>query len=132
LLRSISRMLSRRYAIERYLHFTHRVTGIYMVTFLFMHVIIAGMRVDHALWAVLSNAFSNPVMLSFVVAAVFHGLNGLRLIAVELGYMVGKPKLPIFPYKASSISGVQKLSIVIVITLFTILSLIAVLEFVWG
>jgi succinate dehydrogenase / fumarate reductase cytochrome b subunit len=32
------------------------------------------------------------------VAFAFHALNGLRLVITELGYMLGKPQRPIYPY----------------------------------
>lgn len=35
------------------------------------------------------------------VAFAFHGLNGLRLVLVDLGWAVGKPIEPIYPYKTS-------------------------------
>jgi len=35
------------------------------------------------------------------VMAVFHAMNGLRLILVELGFFLGKPKDPIYPYETS-------------------------------
>lgn len=130
MIRSISQILSKRYVIEKYLHFLHRITGIYMLVFLYMHVILASFRIDRAIWCILNTAFSNPVMLSFVVVAIFHGINGLRLILTELGYMVGKPTLPIFPYKASSIGRQQKVAIIIVLILFFIFSAIAFIEFI--
>ena len=33
--------------------------------------------------------------------AVFHAMNGVRLILVELGFFLGKPKEPIYPYSTS-------------------------------
>ena len=32
-------------------------------------------------------------------AFVIHALNGLRLILMELGFLLGKPKRPVFPYQ---------------------------------
>ena len=35
------------------------------------------------------------------VAFVYHALNGLRLIIQELGFILGKPTPPIYPWKDS-------------------------------
>jgi len=34
-------------------------------------------------------------------AFVYHACNGVRLVLVELGFAVGKPIEPIYPYKTS-------------------------------
>jgi len=34
-------------------------------------------------------------------AAVFHAMNGVRLLMVELGFFLGKPKEPVYPYSTS-------------------------------
>ncbi len=34
-------------------------------------------------------------------AFAFHGLNGLRLVLLELGVGIGKPIEPIYPYRTS-------------------------------
>jgi succinate dehydrogenase/fumarate reductase cytochrome b subunit len=41
-----------------------------------------------------------------VAAFAYHAFNGLRLVLVELGFAVGKPIEPIYPYKTSV--GVQR------------------------
>ena len=35
------------------------------------------------------------------VAFGFHALNGVRLLLVEMGFAVGKPEEPVYPYKSS-------------------------------
>jgi succinate dehydrogenase/fumarate reductase cytochrome b subunit len=35
------------------------------------------------------------------VMAVFHAMNGVHLILVELGFFLGKPKEPVYPYSTS-------------------------------
>jgi len=37
------------------------------------------------------------VFLSFA----YHALNGIRLVLIELGFAVGKPIEPVYPYKTS-------------------------------
>ncbi len=41
-----------------------------------------------------------------VVAFAIHAANGIRLVLVELGFAVGRPIEPIYPYKTSI--GVQR------------------------
>ena len=118
-----------RYTIERYLHALHRATGIYLVFFVISHIIITGLRADYNLWVNIRGALENPIMLSFMVALLFHGLNGIRLLLAELGLIVGKPKTPIFPYISPSISGIEKLSVVLVLIAYIILLAIVLSEF---
>jgi succinate dehydrogenase / fumarate reductase cytochrome b subunit len=33
--------------------------------------------------------------------AIFHAMNGIRLLLVELGFFLGKPKEPVYPYSTS-------------------------------
>jgi succinate dehydrogenase / fumarate reductase cytochrome b subunit len=33
--------------------------------------------------------------------AVFHAMNGIRLLVTELGFFLGKPKEPVYPYSTS-------------------------------
>jgi succinate dehydrogenase/fumarate reductase cytochrome b subunit len=33
--------------------------------------------------------------------AVFHAMNGTRLLLVELGFFLGKPQEPVYPYTSS-------------------------------
>ena len=36
-----------------------------------------------------------------VSAFVFHALNGIRLVLAELGFTLGKPARPVYPYRIS-------------------------------
>jgi succinate dehydrogenase/fumarate reductase cytochrome b subunit len=48
------------------------------------------------------NLFENPVFVvgEYLVVAAFiiHSLNGLRLILQQLGFTLGAPKPPVYPY----------------------------------
>ena len=48
----------------------------------------------------------------FLVFAAFayHAFNGLRLVFVEMGFAVGKPIEPVYPYKTSSASSARSSS----------------------
>lgn len=123
------RMEKRRQNVERYLHLLHRVTGIYLLVFVYFHVALVSLRMDPSLLLLLYGSLSNPVMLSFVVAILFHGLNGIRLLLAELGLIVGRPRLPVFPYEATSLGKGQKITIALTLSAFLVLSVIALLEF---
>ncbi|HEY8486043.1 MAG TPA: succinate dehydrogenase, cytochrome b556 subunit [Limnochordales bacterium] len=78
-----------RVALEGYLHLLHRVTGVALVVYLFVHLhtlssVLAGAQSFDAVMA----AFNNPVVrlleLVLVVAVLFHTLNGIRLILLHL------------------------------------------------
>jgi len=97
-----------RYDLERYLYTLHRITGLGLVLYLFMHLtvmaIVRGILGEGAYEDVI-DFFEHSVFKvgEYVVFAAFiyHGLNGLRLIFQELGFLLGKPKPPIYPFRDS-------------------------------
>ncbi|MFQ5710307.1 MAG: hypothetical protein ACE5GD_00865 [Candidatus Geothermarchaeales archaeon] len=120
------------YNLERYLFAMHRITGLYMIGFLIFHILLTGQRVSLSLWESVAPSVNNEVMLPFVIAVIFHGLNGIRLIINELGYMIGEPKLPVYPYKATSLGLPQKALAIILMILSIVFSLVALMEFLYG
>jgi succinate dehydrogenase / fumarate reductase cytochrome b subunit len=54
--------------------------------------------------------------------AVFHAMNGLRLILIELGFFLGKPQEPVYPYKSSVIKH-RPLTYVIMLIAFAVMVL---------
>ncbi len=96
-----------RYKIERYLYLLHRVTGLGLLLFVTFHLIattifrIQGQDVWEATMALLNNPWFKFGEYLVVVAFSFHALNGLRLVLQELGFTLGKPTPPIYPYKDS-------------------------------
>ncbi|HEX78402.1 MAG TPA: succinate dehydrogenase, cytochrome b556 subunit [Dehalococcoidia bacterium] len=96
-----------RYKIERYLYILHRITGLGLVLYLGLHLcVMTVFRMQgEDFYSAVMRLFHNPVFkvgeyLVFA-ALIFHGLNGLRLIFQELGFLLGKPKPPIYPYRDS-------------------------------
>jgi len=97
-----------RYDIERYLYSLHRITGLGLVLYLFMHLtvmaIVRGILGEGSYDDVI-DFFEHPVFkvgeYAVFAAFVYHGLNGLRLIFQELGFLLGKPKPPIYPFRDS-------------------------------
>ena len=45
-------------------------------------------------------------LIAFPMNGAYHAANGVRLVLVELGFAVGKPIEPVYPYKTSL--GVQR------------------------
>lgn len=90
------------YRLERYLYTLHRVSGLGVLVYLMMHIAVTWFKNDPDIWKKLMDIVKNPFFLcgEYLVFAgvVFHALNGIRLIIGELGYMLGKPKLPVYPY----------------------------------
>jgi succinate dehydrogenase / fumarate reductase cytochrome b subunit len=95
------------YKLERYLYILHRVTGLGILLFLLVHLIVTtffriqGQEVWEKAMTVLNNPLFKTGEYLVVVAFVYHALNGLRLILQELGLLMAKPIPPIYPYSDS-------------------------------
>jgi len=95
------------YKLERYLYILHRVTGLGILFFLLLHLImttvfrIQGQDIWEATMKILHNPLFKIGEYLVVVAFIYHALNGLRLILQELGFLMGRPTPPIYPYKDS-------------------------------
>lgn len=93
------------YKMERYLYILHRITGLGLLLFVIIHLLITtffriqGQDVWEATMAILRNPWFKVGEYLVVVAFSYHALNGLRLILQELGYLLGKPIPPIYPWK---------------------------------
>ena len=97
-----------RYGAERYAYALHRITGLGILAYFLMHIFVTGARTGGpAEWDSRMAFFGRPVFKTgeFLVflAFVYHAINGIRLAFVELGYMVGKPGLPSYPYNYSTL-----------------------------
>jgi succinate dehydrogenase / fumarate reductase cytochrome b subunit len=97
-----------RYGAERYAYALHRITGLGILAYFLMHIFVTGARTGGpAEWDSRMAFFGRPVFKTgeFLVflAFVYHAINGIRLALVELGYMVGKPGLPSYPYNYSTL-----------------------------
>ena len=94
-----------RYQMERYLYLLHRVTGLGILLFGIIHLIMTTFfRIEgQDVWESTISVLHNPVFKAgaylVVVGFVFHALNGLRLILQEFGFGLGRPTPPIYPYK---------------------------------
>ncbi len=94
---------------ERILFLLHRLTGLALIFYLFAHIIVVGFRAySPEMWEAVMGKMSgevNPVIKFFewllVVTVIFHMFNGLRLIVLELAFLIGRPQRPVYPYKTS-------------------------------
>lgn len=95
-----------KYSFERYLYIGHRLSGLGLIAYMVLHIIETAnrMRGEEA-WAELMALFALPMfkVIEYLLfaAAVFHAMNGVRLLMVELGFFLGKPEEPVYPYKSS-------------------------------
>lgn len=97
-----------RYRIERYLYILHRISGLGILLYLVLHIYVIGFKIkgEEAWEGVMSflgaNYFGLPIFkfgeYVLFAAVVFHAANGIRLILTELGFLLGKPKRPIYPF----------------------------------
>ena len=96
-----------KYTLERYLYLLHRITGLGLILFVIAHLImttifrIQGQDVWEATMRILDNPWLKAGEYLVAVAFIYHALNGLRLILQELGFTLGKPTPPIYPYRDS-------------------------------
>ena len=111
-----------RYTFERYLYLGHRLSGLGLIAYMTLHIVETAnrMRGEQA-WAGLMALFASPpfkvIEFLLFVMAVFHAMNGIRLILVELGFFLGRPKEPVYPY-SSSIKRHRPLTYVVMILAF--------------
>lgn len=94
-----------RWGAERYAYILHRLTGLGILLYFLMHVVVTSLRATGTYLWVEGGFLHQPIFKvgEFLVFAAFayHACNGIRLILVELGIAVGKPIEPVYPYKTS-------------------------------
>ncbi|MDH3712233.1 MAG: succinate dehydrogenase, cytochrome b556 subunit [Gammaproteobacteria bacterium] len=95
-----------RHGIEGYLYICHRISGIVLLLFLSLHVLVTSSRLfGEETWQTLMSLTHSPALkfLEYLVfvAFAFHATNGVRLILIELGFAVGKAEHPVYPYRGS-------------------------------
>jgi succinate dehydrogenase / fumarate reductase cytochrome b subunit len=95
-----------RWGFERYLYTLHRVTGLGLLAYFLLHIFVTSSRASgQGAWAASMAQVSGPLFTvgEFLVfmAFAFHAVNGIRLVLVELGFAIGKPIEPVYPYRTS-------------------------------
>ena len=99
-------MYAGKYSFERYLYLGHRLSGLGLIAYMVLHIIETANRIrGEEAWAELMALFASPpfkvIEYLLFVMAVFHAMNGLRLMLIEFGFFLGKPKDPVYPYQTS-------------------------------
>lgn len=94
------------YSMERYLYLGHRLSGLGLIAYMVLHIVETANRIrGEQAWAGLMALFASPpfkvIEYLLFLMAVFHAMNGIRLILVELGFFLGKPTEPVYPYSTS-------------------------------
>ncbi len=92
--------------MERYLYTLHRLTGLGILMYFLLHILVTSYRAfGREPWENVMAGVSAPVFVFgeylVFVAFAFHAMNGIRLFLVELGFGVGKPIEPVYPYRTS-------------------------------
>ena len=95
-----------KYSFERYLYLGHRLSGLGLIAYMVLHIIETANRIrGEEAWAWLMALFASPpfkvIEYLLFALAVYHAMNGVRLLLVELGFFLGKPKEPVYPYSTS-------------------------------
>ncbi len=120
-----------RWGVERYAYILHRVTGLGILLYFLMHIVVTSLRATGTYLWIPGGFFDQPVFKfgEFLVFAAFayHAFNGIRLVLVELGVAVGKPIEPVYPYKTSL--NVQRPLLIVMMILAAIFFLAGGLEF---
>ena len=121
-----------RWGAERYLYTLHRVTGLGLLAYFLLHIFVtAARRFGQEAWQQSMARVTGPVFtlgeyLVFVAFA-FHAINGIRLVLIELGFGVGKPIEPVYPYRTSV--DVQRPLAVVVMLVAAVLVVLGGLDF---
>ncbi len=108
-----------RWGLERYLYTLHRITGLGLLVYFLAHIVVTSSRaLGPEAWLRAMASVSGPVFVAgeFLVfmAFAFHALNGVRLALVELGFAIGRPIEPIYPYR-TSVDGQRPLALVVMV-----------------
>jgi len=95
-----------RWGFERYLYALHRLTGLGLLAYFLLHIFVTAARIlGPDAWAQSMARVTGPVFRigEYLVFAAFafHAVNGIRLVAIELGFAVGRPIEPVYPYATS-------------------------------
>jgi len=95
-----------RWGLERYMYTLHRLTGVSLVAYLVLHVLVTSSRAfGKGAWEKLMATVGVPVLHAgeflVLLTFIFHACNGIRLVLVELGFAVGRAEEPVYPYRTS-------------------------------
>ena len=106
--------------LEKLALLAQRVSGVGILAYLFFHIFVTGSIVPgpdgvpggqdvfSGLMGMLFNPLAHIGELLVVVGAVFHGINGIRVMLLEATKLVGHPIRPDYPYKTQMLGKGQR------------------------
>ncbi len=124
-----------RWGPDRYLYTLHRVTGLGLLLYFVLHIVLTTSRAfGQAAWEQSMARVSGPLFVFgeylVFVAFAFHVVNGLRLVFAELGFGIGKPIEPVYPYQTAL--DIQRPWMVLTLIVAATLMVVGALDFfVW-
>ena len=128
-------LIGGRWGPDRYLYSLHRITGLGLLLYFVMHIVLTSSRaLGQGAWEESMARVSGPLFVIgeylVFVAFAFHAINGLRLALAEVGFGVGKPIEPIYPYRTAL--NEQRPIVVVAMILVALLIVVGGLDFfVW-
>ncbi len=108
------------YNAERWAYFFQRVTGVAILLYVLGHLGDTSFFVggptgtgpSQPSWefigGIFENSFGHLILILVVLVLFFHGVNGVRLILAELGFILRKPSAIEYPYRPKGLSVGQK------------------------
>ena len=108
------------YNLERWAYMFQRVTGVAVLAYLLGHLGDTSFFVggptgggpSPSSWSFIGSIFENDfghlILVLVVLVLFFHGINGIRLILAEFGFIFKKPSMIEYPYKPKSLGSGQK------------------------
>ena len=106
--------------LEKLALLAQRVSGVGILAYLFFHIFVTGTIVAgpdgvpggedvfSGLMGMLFNPLAHIGELLVVGGATFHGINGIRVMLLELTRLVGHPIRPDYPYKTQMLGKGQQ------------------------
>lgn len=121
-----------RWGLDRYLYSLHRLTGLGLLAYFLLHVVVTSSRaLGPEAWQQSMERVSGPLFLFgeylVFVAFAFHAINGVRLIFAELGIGIGRPIEPIYPYQTAV--DVQRPWVLVSLAAILVLVVLGTLDF---
>ena len=108
------------YNFERWAYMFQRVTGVAILFYVLGHLGDTSFFVggptgggpSTSAWAfigsIFENSFGHLILVLVVLVLFFHGVNGVRLVLSEFGFIFRKPGPIEYPYRARSLGSGQK------------------------
>ena len=102
-----------KFGIERFAWILMRITGLGLLVYFIGHIYETSSILNGpAAWESvleLTQTTEGHIFLALVIGmCVFHTGNGIRLMLVQMGYGIGKPARPDYPYKPQSLNMKNK------------------------